>query len=313
MRLAEALRLLLFIGIVAAVYLMAAGMLLRALFARLRGRRPTLLQRWTRRLVFSVAIVGLACFTYGYFIEPSWPQVTHVRIPTEKRPPGSRPIRIALISDTHSNPRPRLEERLPGLIEGENPDLILFAGDAINSDEGLPVFKELLTRLSKIAPTFAVRGNWDVDRWSDHDLFGGTGARELDGQVASLEIDSTPVSIVGIAVGSEALARRTLQKVPDGALTIFLHHYPDLIPQIARRNVDLYCAGHTHGGQVALPFYGAIITLSKFGKEYESGLYRVGGTWLYVNRGIGMQGRPSPPVRFFARPEITILELVSPT
>ena len=313
MRLAEALRLLLFVGIVAAVYLTAAVVLLRALIGRFRGRRPTFVQRWLRRFVFGAAIVGLLCFAYGYFIEPDWPEVTHVRIPTEKRPPGSRPIRIALISDTHSDPRPRLEERLPGLIEGENPDLILFAGDAINSEEALPVFKELLTRLSKIAPTFAVRGNWDTDRWSDHDLFGGTGARELNGDVASLEIDSTPIAIAGIAVGSETLAARTLRKVPDGSLTIFLHHYPDLIPSISQRDVDLYCAGHTHGGQVALPFYGAIITLSKFGKEYESGLYRVGGTWMYVTRGIGMQGAPSPPVRFFSRPEITILELVSPT
>ena len=63
---------------------------------------------------------------------------------------------------------------------------------------------------------------------------------------------------------------------------------------------------------MALPWYGAMITLSKTGKMYESGLYRVGGTWLYVNRGIGMEGGPAPRVRFLARPEITILELTSP-
>ena len=54
--------------------------------------------------------------------------------------------------------------------------------------------------------------------------------------------------------------------------------------------MDLYCAGHIHGGQIALPFYGALVTLSKYGKRFEAGLYRVGETWLYVNRGIGMEG-----------------------
>jgi hypothetical protein len=74
-------------------------------------------------------------------------------------------------------------------------------------------------------------------------------------------------------------------------------------------NVDLYLAGHTHGGQIALPFYGAIITLSKFGKKYESGEYRVGNTILYVNRGLGLAGGFNPKMRFFARPEITVFDL----
>jgi len=88
-----------------------------------------------------------------------------------------------------------------------------------------------------------------------------------------------------------------------------LYHYPDAIEEAAQHRIDLYCAGHTHGGQVALPFYGAIITLSKFGKKYESGLRRLEDTWLYVNRGIGMEGGPAPRVRFCARPEITVIEL----
>jgi predicted MPP superfamily phosphohydrolase len=57
---------------------------------------------------------------------------------------------------------------------------------------------------------------------------------------------------------------------------------------------NLYLAGHTHGGQVALPFYVALVTLSRFDKKYESGLQRVGNTYLYVSRGIGMEGGPAP-------------------
>ena len=74
--------------------------------------------------------------------------------------------------------------------------------------------------------------------------------------------------------------------------------------------MDLYLCGHTHGGQVALPLYGALITLSKFGKKYESGMYESNGTILYVNRGLGLEPKPAPQVRFFARPEITVFDIV---
>ena len=60
---------------------------------------------------------------------------------------------------------------------------------------------------------------------------------------------------------------------------------------------------------MALPLYGALLTLSKFGKRYEAGLYREGATTLYVNRGIGMEGGPAPRVRFWARPEVTVIEI----
>jgi hypothetical protein len=72
---------------------------------------------------------------------------------------------------------------------------------------------------------------------------------------------------------------------------------------------DLYCAGHIHGGQIALPWYGALVTLARFGKRFESGLYQVGSTALYVNRGIGMEGGAMPWGRFCAGPEITVIEI----
>jgi predicted MPP superfamily phosphohydrolase len=93
-------------------------------------------------------------------------------------------------------------------------------------------------------------------------------------------------------------------------LSIFLYHYPEEVENPALRSADIYLAGHTHGGQVALPFYGALLTLSKFGKKYEAGTYKVGQTTLNVNRGIGMEGGHAPRVRFYARPEITVIDIV---
>ena len=82
-----------------------------------------------------------------------------------------------------------------------------------------------------------------------------------------------------------------------------------MIESLEGLNVDLYLSGHTHGGQIALPLYGAIITLAKFGKKYEAGLYEVGDTILYVNRGMGLEPRPAPQIRFCAQPEITVFDI----
>jgi predicted MPP superfamily phosphohydrolase len=88
-----------------------------------------------------------------------------------------------------------------------------------------------------------------------------------------------------------------------------LYHTPDLIETASELGVDLYLAGHTHGGQVRLPWLGAIFTASRYGKRYEMGSYRVGRTQLYVSRGIGMEGLGTPRVRFLCPPEIVELEL----
>jgi len=216
-----------------------------------------------------------------------------------------------LISDLHSDGKSRLEERIPGIIAKENPDIILFTGDCVNSSEGLAVFKKCMTRLAELAPTFAVRGNWDTAFWRDLDLFGGTGISELNGLGIDLEIRGATVSINGLAVGNEAQIDKVLGQKPLGPFTLFLYHYPDEIDAVSSHGIDLYCAGHTHGGQVRLPWYGALITLSKFGKQYEAGLYRKGETLLYVNRGIGMEGGYAPRVRFCARPEVTVIDIVS--
>ena len=124
----------------------------------------------------------------------------------------------------------------------------------------------------------------------------------------TLQIRGATVWISGIGVDHLRELPKLLNDVPEKTFSIFLHHYPDEIYEVAGK-VDLYCAGHTHGGQVALPLYGALITLARYGKKFESGLYSVGATHLYINRGIGMEGGISPRVRFWSRPEITVYEI----
>jgi len=83
-------------------------------------------------------------------------------------------------------------------------------------------------------------------------------------------------------------------------------HSPDLVEAASERGIDLYLAGHTHGGQIRLPLYGAIATSSIYYKEYEAGWFQVERTHLYVSRGLGLEGASAPRARFLCRPEVAV-------
>ena len=295
---AETLRVTIFIGLVASVYVIAAGALARKL-SRRPPRRPV---NRLQKVALVLAALGTLCVAWG-FAEPYWLETVHVEVPSSKL---ASPLRIALLSDLHCDARVRLEEKLPDAVADAHPDVIVFTGDATNSEDGVPVFRALMGRLARIAPTFAVRGNWDRRSDAHALLFEGTGVRDLDGEAAPLRSD---VWVAGVSVVGRFKIRAALGAVPPGAFTVFLCHWPDEIDVAAPLAPDLYLCGHTHGGQIALPFYGALATLSKFGKQYEHGLYRVEKTSLYVNRGIGMAGEGVVPLRFCARPELTIIDV----
>ncbi len=312
MRLDELIRVSLFVAVVVIVYALAIRICVMDVLRRYRGgdKPRSVKAAWLRRAVILFAALGIVCMAYGRFVEPRWPEVTHVEIKSHKIPAGIPPIRIVLISDIHSQDKPLLETRLPEIISAQKPDLIFYTGDSANTEKGIAVFRGLMQRLTAIAPVYAVEGNWDIRRWQRTQLFGGTAVHELDGKAEKADVRGTELWLAGVPYEYLDEFTTMMDSIPPSAFTILLYHSPDLIESLEPGKVDLYCAGHTHGGQVALPFYGALITFSQFGKKYESGLYHVGETWLYVNRGIGMEGGPTPNVRFWARPEITVIDIV---
>lgn len=304
----ERFRVLLFAGAIGAVYAVGGVLALRLIMQRKWQRQVSRGERRLRTMVFGAGVLGALCAGYGAFVEPYWLEVTHVEIDAERW--DGPPFRIVHLSDTHCEPEARLEDRLPAIVRREHPDLIVFTGDAVNTPRGRPIFKKFLSGISKIAPTVVVRGNWDVWYWSKLDLFAETGAVEVANSAVSIPIHGRSVWVGGLTVDAEDRLRPLLSGAPPGQLRILLHHYPDEVLRAADLGTDLYLAGHTHGGQVALPFYGALVTLSKLGKRFESGLHRVGTTWEYTNRGIGMEGGTSPRVRFAARPEVTVIDVM---
>lgn len=308
----ERLRVLVVLFAAGLLYGCAGLFLLDGIRRRLAGRGDRLppWEKWARRIVMILAVTGVVCVLYARFVEPYWLKVTTVQITTSKLPQGSRPLRIVHISDFHCEAFPRLEEKLPTVIAALHPDIIVFTGDAVNSPAGLPVFKACMKRIAEIAPTFAVRGNFDVWFWDELDLFGGTGVTELISAESDVKVAGTTVRVVGVPVGEEGIVPKLARPSSKDGFTVFLYHYPDLMPEVVEAGgVDLYCAGHTHGGQVALPGYGALVTLSRFDKRYERGLYHEGHTWLNVSSGVGMEGGAVPRVRFMVRPEVCLIVL----
>jgi len=300
---------ILFVTAVAVVYVLAARVVVR--LVKRRNVRPI---SGIDVAILLLAAIGLLCIAYSYFIEPYRLAVSRIEIHTSKLAPDRRPIRIVHFSDLHTESSARLEDRLVKAIAAERPDVIVFTGDSINSRDGLSLFRECMVALVRIAPTFVVRGNWDALNWSMVGIFEGTGVKELNGEAVRLEIGGTPIWISGLAFDNPSAAQQSALRnmrraIPNSEFSVMLYHMPDLMPEVTAEHVDLYCAGHTHGGQVALPFYGALVTLSKFGKRYEGGLYHEGDTWLYVNRGIGMAGGLAPRVRFWSRPELTVIDI----
>jgi hypothetical protein len=268
-------------------------------------------------IVHVLAIAGVAIFIDGFVIEPRWIEVTRFEIETPKLKGTS--FRAVLFSDTHCETRIRNEGKVAEIINGLKPDVIVFTGDSLNSPDALPLFKETLRQLDASSGKFAVRGNFDSYRWGKLDLFSETGFRELKADTVKAEKDGEAICVTGFNIPYPADFREVLRAVPNDKYSVLLYHHSDLAESLKGLNVDLYLSGHTHGGQVRLPFYGALVTLSRFGKKYESGMYTIpsslryaeagDGMKLYVNRGIGLENKPAPKVRFLCRPEITVFDI----
>ena len=299
------------------LFSLAAGLILLLgwqRFARLRGkgRLPVVLY-----LTGHLAL--LAVFFYGFYIEPDWLEVTRTQVPQARLAPGTPPIKIALISDIHMERWTRREDEVLAKLNEAQPDLLLVAGDHINTDFYTPAAYADLQRFFKGLHAkygvYAVAGT--VDRLEEtRQALEGSEVQLLDDRVATVQLYGQSISIIGVTThytqDGEVMARLAAD-LPTSDLKILLYHQPDLVPEAAASGIDLYLAGHPHGGQISLPFFGPLYTASKFGRAYSAGLYNLAGpadTRLYITRGIGMEGNNMLRMRFLARPEVSLITLV---
>ncbi len=268
-------------------------------------------------LLVNLAISG--CLVDGLFVEPSNAAVEQVAVQPEHWASNAPPLRIVQLSDTHVEQLTRRERDAIRLVNDQKPDLILLTGDYLSIDESdnprsLADFREMIGQLHAKYGIYAAWGNTDPDSEREH-WFDGLGVTVLQNEVTSLNIGGQTVRLLGLdkrypISRDRAAFARLVDQLPEDGVNILLYHTPDLMPEAAASGkIDLYVAGHTHGGQIRLPVYGAIFTSSIYHKKYEAGFYREGRTTLYVNRGLGFEGGSMPRIRFLCPPEVAALTL----
>ncbi len=265
--------------------------------------------------------IGTALVIYGFWIEPHRIRVTYqsYQTPKWKAAPGVPPLRLLHLGDLHVERITQRERELVDLVRSLRPDLILFSGDFLNlSTVYDPVAwdhaRQVLGQITAPLGVHVVTGSPPVDKPEViARLVDGLGIRWLQNERVCLDYHGQPLDIVGVTcthypAPDSATLDAVLEGDPDN-LTILLYHTPDLAPSAAEDGIDLQLSGHTHGGQVRLPFFGALYTSSLYWKRFEAGRYQVGGMTLYVTRGLGLEGKGAPRVRFLCPPEIVLWEI----
>jgi len=250
---------------------------------------------WILRLALIADGLLVLCLIDGFLIEPRMLIVTRV---SATSPKITSRLKIIHITDIHFERKTPLTDKVLAAVTREKPDLVLITGDIHQLGKfDKRQFRDFLSRLCAIAPAYGITGFDDETALKTASLGRLHMMNNLSGD---LTIRGTPIHIEGI--------RAPEAPHPD-ALSISLIHSPDAVPLAAGKGADWCLAGHTHGGQVRLPFWGAITTACDSGKRYEYGRYKVGQTDVFVSRGIGLEPRPAPQVRFLCPPEFVVLTL----
>ena len=272
-------------------------------------------------LVLPTQLLGTALLLYGFYIEPHRLQVTRIELRSDKIH-SDRPIRLLHLGDLHFERETRREIELQKIITDLAPDLILFSGDVLN----LSYLKDplawqgarnVLRQWQAPFGVYLVTGSPAVDLPEIMpDLLKDLPLTWLKDQRVTVDIRGDGLDLVGLTcthLPHEDLPRlEKLAAQPSGHFTILLYHSPDLAPNAANFEIDMQLSGHTHGGQVRLPWIGSIFTGSLYGRKFQAGKYHLNNLLLYITRGIGMEGAGAPRVRFLCPPEIILWELSAP-
>ncbi len=267
------------------------------------------------RLYLGVYLLGLVVAGYGILIRRRWFHVEHVSIPVPGLDPRLDGLRIAHLSDLHIGAiTPRSwGDRWVRAANEEGADVAVITGDLVTSGVAFHEdIAEVVAGLRAPLGVFVSMGN--------HDYFGegeplislleARGARVLRNEGAVLEKDGKGVYLAGI---DDTWTRRDDLKMaladrPQGMPCVLLSHDPERFPHAAKAGVELTLSGHTHGGQLAVPFLSRVASLSHLTHHYHLGIYKKGRATLYVHPGLGTTG---PPIRLGVAPAVVIHTLRS--
>ncbi len=256
------------------------------------------------------ALLTAAVGVDGFVVEPRWLEVTHAEAPA----PGlAERLRIAVLTDTQSDDWGSYEEGVFRRAMAERPDLIVMPGDFVQVDVDLDRYPAQVAAMRALLPileaplgVYAVEGNIEWrDTWAE-DLFAGTSVHAVR-RTTTFDLGPLALTAIGFRDGFDP----HLAVADPGKFHVAFAHGPDYSLS-AEVRADLLIAGHTHGGQVRLPFFGPPITYSRVPRAWAAGgLHDVGGgRRLLLARGVGMERGYAPRLRVNCRPELAFVDLV---
>ena len=260
-----------------------------------------------KKLSFGLAATLIFVGLDAFFVEPRWIEVNYHSI---ESPLIKEPIRVISLADLQTDRITDYERKALTYAKSTQADLVLFPGDYIQEADPTRRAEEsaklnsLLKEL-KLQPKlglFAVEGDMEHEDWPA--LFSGTGIKAL---ANTQTMDLGPLEICSLTLRD---SRVGIQLPAKKKFRIVFGHAPDFA--LRAPSADLLLAGHTHGGQVQIPFFGPILTLSRVPRSWAGGgMHRMeNGARLIVSRGIGHERGPAPRLRFNCRPEIVVVDLV---
>lgn len=272
-------------------------------------------------VVTALCLVSFAMIPIGVYathIEPFWLKVDAVTLAVGGI---GEEVRIGVLADLQTTSIGAYEtEALDRLIALE-PDMVVVPGDLYQLDpdqvkERAPQFAQVIQRLVDAgAVVYLVNGHSDTVE-SLRNITEGTGAMVLDNQVETFELKGNLFHVAGISLDGREYgdaaprAAEQLANEDPAGVRILLAHEPDAIELLGRSQVDLVISGHTHGGQVSIPFFGPPITASSVPRHVAAGgLHEMHGMPIYVSTGVGRERGNAPQVRFGVRPSIGIIDL----
>ena len=272
-------------------------------------------RRFVQMMLLAAASMPFAMSAYGAMAARSRKVVERVVIPIKGLPEPLDGFTIVQMSDVHAGFFMK-ESAMREYVEIANalePDVVALTGDfvATNLSEAAP-FMRAMAGLRARRGVFGCLGNHDMFTGSEEEFerqFAAAGFKLLRSANHLIDVNGATLNIVGVDYinGSHDLALdRALRGVSLEGTTVLLLHAPYTFPQAAAKGIHLTLSGHTHGGQIALTLGDLILTPARLSTVFLSGLFKIGESHLYVNRGLGTTG---PPIRIGAPPEITHLTL----
>lgn len=262
------------------------------------------------KLILTGIALFSAAFFYAWKIEPNWLQIKKETIFLDNLPASFNDFKIVQLSDLHGKKFP--DKKLVKIINHQKPDIVIITGDIFDRDKKIQLdyAKDVFQGIHPPYGAFFVFGNNDyyLDREKICQQLKSFGIKVLANENHLISLKGQDLWVIGVE--DPVTRRANLEEAMTGIKKgpkILLAHSPEVIYKAEKKGIDLILAGHTHGGQIYVPFMPRYLPhIKKSYRSYISGLYKTQTTQVYVNPGLG---EGEIPLRFMVRPQVTVFTL----